>query len=269
MNDAALKTDFLAALRDHEISDSVLDYVPDIYFFVKNDSGRFVMSNRNFWGKMGLSSEEQLIGLTDRDLFWRNQAELYQRDDQTVLKSGKPQIDKKELIPTADGLVDWYQTTKVPVHSKDGHIIGIAGVSKDLRRANSALQPYRAMEPVIQHILKNYSAPIQIGSLALMTGMSSPSFARRFKREFQVTPNRYLTMVRLNVACRLLTSTQKSISDIAIEAGFYDHSFFTKQFAKYKNMTPKEFRRKFHDAPDQMGFFPMGRMNEFIDEANG
>ncbi|HAO98556.1 MAG TPA: AraC family transcriptional regulator [Fibrobacteres bacterium] len=261
MTNAEIKSSFLSALREHEIGDNVLDYVPDIYFFVKDNNGRFVMCNRNFCESLGVSSEDQMIGLTDYDFFWRSQADAYRHDDSMVIRTGQPQIDKRELIPTADGLVDWYQTTKIPVHDKDGGVIGIAGVSKDLRKANSALQPYRTMEPIIQHILRNYSNPIQTGSLAVMAGMSSPSFARRFKREFQVTPNRYLTMVRLNVACRLLTGTDKSISDIALEAGFYDHSFFTKQFVKYKNMTPKEFRRCFREKPEQARFYPLGMID--------
>ena len=262
MTYSELKPAFLSALREHEIVDNVLDYVPDIYFFVKDVQGRFIMSNRNFWEKMGVASENQLIGLTDYDFFWRSQAESYRGDDTAVIKSGQPQVNKRELIPTADGLVDWYQTTKVPVHGKDGEVIGVAGISRDLRSANSALQPYRAMEPVIQHILRNYSNPIHTGSLAVMAGMSSPSFARHFKREFQMTPNRYVTMVRLNKACRLLTGTDKSISDIAIEAGFYDHSFFTKQFAKYKGMTPKEFRRRFRDVPGNAQFFALDGLEE-------
>jgi len=253
-----LKRIFLAGLRENEIIEKLLEQVPDIYFFVKDSQGRFVMANRHFWEKMGCASEEKLVGLTDYDLFWRTQADAYLKDDAAVIQSGKPQLNKLEIIPTADGMVDWYQTTKIPLHNRDGSIGGIAGVTRDLRRANTALQPYRTMEPVIRHILKEYSNPIHTSALAKVAGMSLTRFTRRFKREFQVTPSRYIVMVRLNAACRMLVGSSKSISDVALESGFYDHSFFTKQFAKYKGMAPKDFRRRFRDIPEQVRFFPLG-----------
>ena len=266
MNNPDLKRTFLASLRDNEMAEKLLEHVSDIYFFVKDIQGRFAMANRHFWEKMGCASEEKLIGLTDYDLFWRSQAEAYLKDDAAVIQSGKPQLNKLEIIPTADGMVDWYHTTKVLLHHRDGSVAGIAGITRDLRRANSALQPYRTMEPVIRHILGNYSNAIHTSELSKVAGMSLTRFTRRFKREFQVTPSRYIAMVRLNAACRMLVSTAKSISDIALEAGFYDHSFFTKQFAKYKGMAPKDFRRRYRDIPDQVRFFPLGPVEEPLPE---
>src|SRR5690606_970547 len=57
---------------------------------------------------------------------------------------------------------------------------------------------------------------------------------------------------------RQLAATPKPIAEIAREAGFYDHSFFTKQFVKYKGMTPKEFRARFQEMSDRKRFFPLG-----------
>lgn len=250
---------FLTGLRENELVENLLEHFPDnVYFFVKDTKGRFMMSNRMFWEKMGLTSGEQITGKTDYDFFWALQAEAYRHDDAEVLRTGIPQIDKLEIIPTADGLVDWYRTTKIALRGPDGQIAGLMGIIHDLRSANSALQPYRTMEPVIRHIMEHYVEPIHAEDLAALAGLSLPRFTRRFKREFQVTPGRYLAMVRLNVASRLLASTQKSIAAIALESGFYDHSFFTKQFVKYKGMTPKEFRNKFRDMPDQKRFFQLG-----------
>ncbi len=259
VNKTELLHTFLTTLRENELVEKILENLPDnIQFFVKDTRGRFMMANRLFWENVGLTRGDEIVGKTDYDFFWALQAEAYLHDDAQVLKTGEPQLHKLEIIPTADGLVDWYRTTKIPLRARDGSIGGLLGITHDLRSANTALQPYRTMEPVIRHILQNYAQPVHARDLAAVANMSLPRFTRRFKREFQVTPGRYLAMVRLNVACRLLASTRKSIADIALESGFYDHSFFTKQFVKYKGMTPKEFRSRFRDMPDQKRFFPLG-----------
>jgi PAS domain S-box-containing protein len=249
---------FFAELRENEILERIFEQFTDVLFFAKDKQSRFTMSNQNFWEKMGCRSEEGLIGKTDFDFFAPGQAEAYRQDDAVVLQTGISQINKLEIIPTADGLVEWYHTTKVPLRNKGGQIIGLLVITRDLRRANTALQPYRTLEPVIRYMLAKYADPIHASDLAKLAGLSLPRFTRRFKKELQVTPSRYLVMVRLNAACRLLVSTLKSISEIAAETGFHDHSFFTKQFVKYRNTTPKAYRVRYSKTPGQASYFPLG-----------
>lgn len=270
VDNQALLQAFLGGLQENELVEILLEHFPEnVDVFIKDGQGRFMFANRSFWKKIGLTSGDQIIGKTDEDFFWSLQAEAYRRDDAEVMRTGVPQMGKLEIFPTADGLVDWYRTTKVPLRNKQGHVAGLVGVIHDLRSANQALQPYRTMEPVIRHIMQNYARPVSVEELAAVADMSPPRFSRRFKREFKVTPGRYLAMVRLNVACRLLASTRKPIAEIAQESGFYDHSFFTKRFAKYKGMSPKEFRARFREMPDQKKFFPLSApegTEPFIDD---
>ena len=254
----ALREAFLDKAGKSQLIDLVLEHVPaNVYVFVKDAESRLVFVNRNFWKKLGLKDEESVIGLTDFSLFPKAQAESYREDDHAVIDSGLPQIEKLEVMSTSGGLVDWYRTTKVPVRAEDGGVIGLVGITHDLRGANSELQPYRALEPVVRHILSHYAKPIDPAELAALAGMPVQRFTRRFKQEFQVTPARYLAAVRMNAACRLLTGSDKSIAAVSRDSGFHDHSFFTKQFVKQKGMTPKEYRRAFRDRPDTAGLFPL------------
>jgi PAS domain S-box-containing protein len=253
-----LRQAFLQKAGMSQLIDLVLEHVPaNVYIFVKDAESRLVFINRNFWKKLGLKDEESALGLTDFSLFPKTQAESYREDDHAVMETGQPQIDKLEVMSTSGGLVDWYRTTKVPVRDEGGAIIGLVGITHDLRSANTDLQPYRALEPVVRHIMSHYAKTIDPAELAALAGMPQQRFTRRFKQEFQVTPARYLAAVRMNAACRLLTGTDKPIATVSKEAGFHDHSFFTKQFVKQKGMTPKEYRRAFRDVPDAATLFPL------------
>jgi hypothetical protein len=76
---------FLSSLRENELVEKLLEYLPNnIYFFVKDAQGRLMLSNRLFWEKMGLARADQLLGKTDYDLFWALQAEAYMHDDAEV-----------------------------------------------------------------------------------------------------------------------------------------------------------------------------------------
>ncbi len=73
--------------------------------------------------------------------------------------------------------------------------------------------------------------------------MSKSTFKRTFTRLFEVSPGQYLLRVRLNAARRLLETTDKLISDIALECGFYDQSHFSRLFQRARGLTPGAYRR--------------------------
>lgn len=54
--------------------------------------------------------------------------------------------------------------------------------------------------------------------------------------------NRYITMVRVNAACRFLEESEDKITDIAYSCGFTGLSNFYRVFQLYAGMTPKEYR---------------------------
>lgn len=84
-----------------------------------------------------------------------------------------------------------------------------------------------------------------MAQLARLAGLSVSQLDRRFKRLFQMTPREFVLRVRLNAACRMLASTEDSITDIALRTGFYDQSHFTKHFRRQIGVTPRSYRGKY------------------------
>lgn len=63
-------------------------------------------------------------------------------------------------------------------------------------------------------------------------------------RLFGTSPHEYLLRVRTNAACRLLETTNLTVTVIALETGFFDHSHFTRVFRRIMNITPGAYRHR-------------------------
>ena len=235
----------------------LFDYLPDTFFYTKNLRGQFVMVNQALASLLGNTTPEAMIGKTDHDFSPRDMADLYVAEDRRVIETRRPVTYQAWLIPDHRGALKWYLSSKIPLFDRAGKVIGIAGTMRDVEKASDLLAPYREMEAVLEHLLTRYEEKIDFHRLAQLASLSISQLDRRFKRLFQLTPQQFLLRVRLNAACQLLTSTDLSISQIALRTGFYDQSYFTKHFRRQMQTTPSSYRRKYrHDIS-----FPLGLPN--------
>src|SRR5262245_50190102 len=137
MDGQRLSRQFFAKVDSPPGLDALFDYLPDVYMFVKDREGRFVRCNRAFVRLVHKNHEEEVLGARDADFFPGHLAENYTRDDNSVMTSGKPIVDRVELVRNPDGSIDWFNTSKTPVSSRNGTIIGIAGITRDLTKMHS------------------------------------------------------------------------------------------------------------------------------------
>ena len=98
---------------------------------------------------------------------------------------------------------------------------------------------------LLDFIDSRYMTPITSADMAKISGMSPNHFGKVFYDYFGKTPIEFLTTYRLERACVFLINTTSSITDIALNTGFYDASYFVKVFKKHKGMTPKKYRTLF------------------------
>jgi PAS domain S-box-containing protein len=109
----------------------IVEHVP-IRVFWKDTELRYLGCNTAFASDAGHQKPEDLIGKDDFEMAWREQAELYRADDFKVMASGQPKLDYEEPQTTADGRTIWLRTSKVPLRSSDGEVIGILGIYEDI-----------------------------------------------------------------------------------------------------------------------------------------
>jgi PAS domain S-box-containing protein len=233
---------FLAQVASPVGFEVLFDYLPDVYFFVKDADGRFVRANRAFVRLVRVSAEADLIGAKDADFFAANWAENYSRDDREVLRRREGIIDKAELVRNPDGSVDWFCTTKLPLLDAHGNAIGVCGIMRDVKKMTTNNERFLSWAPVLEMVLNEYASPLETADLAQKVRLSVSQFNRQFKKRFHSTPRSYLLNVRLNAACHFLTTTELTMSDIAHRTGFYDQSHFTNQFVKLYRTPPSKYR---------------------------
>jgi AraC-like DNA-binding protein len=128
--------------------------------------------------------------------------------------------------------------------NQSGECVGIIGYMRDFDRSDNAWKPYRRMNAAVDYISKHYADPLEVANLAAVAGLSISQFERRFRIAFQQTPSRYIIRYRLTKASQLLVQTDNTISQIALEVGFYDHSHFSREFQKLFNIAPGRYRKQ-------------------------
>lgn len=144
--------------------------------------------------------------------------------------------------------LDPAETDAYPFLAK-GLIFGFFGrliAEKRFRREhlnwNSRVNLSGRLKAAVSYIEKNYALPIRLPEIAKQAEMSAGHFSRCFKTVTNMTPFEYMTRYRLSKAQYALVSTDMSITEIALDCGFTDASYFICAFRKAFGMTPRQYR---------------------------
>jgi AraC-like DNA-binding protein len=95
---------------------------------------------------------------------------------------------------------------------------------------------------VVSRIETGFKSDISLDELVSIACMSKRSLIRYFNSVYNMPPIKYLLQVRIRKASEMLRGTNKSISAIAMECGFDDSNYFTRQFRRAIGMSPREYR---------------------------
>ncbi len=108
--------------------------------------------------------------------------------------------------------------------------------------AASALNPVKKS---LQYIQAHFQQDISLEELAAHVHMSPGQFGRLFRRMMAQPPITYLVQYRVQHSALLLQETRMKVSDIALQVGFRNFSYYNKCFRQFFGMTPSEYRAQF------------------------
>lgn len=102
--------------------------------------------------------------------------------------------------------------------------------------------PHIGISRAIEYMHKHFTEKVSIEQLAENTGLSMSSLLRHFKRINGVSPKEYLLELKINYACELLDNTRLSIGEVALNSGFNDSNYFSREFRKATGAAPSKYR---------------------------
>ena len=103
----------------------------DLIYF-KDMEGRFLRVNKRKYEKHGFKSEADIIGKTDKDLFGEAYSLETVLEEQEIVRTGVPILNRIEHQQSGDGAERWLSISKLPLRNEAGNIIGIWGITKDI-----------------------------------------------------------------------------------------------------------------------------------------
>jgi len=168
-----------ALAEERNLLRAVMDNVPD-YIYVKDTESRYLVSNNAFARLFGDVTPKEVVGKTVFELFPPEVARKYYADDQEVIRSGNPLLNKEDYPINKEGKEIWSLTSKIPLRDSSGKIVGLVGLGRDITERKLAEEEIRAAYQQLEtktHLLQ------QATELAKQKAVEAES-ANRAKSEF-------------------------------------------------------------------------------------
>ncbi len=132
----------MGLLAETDVLNVIMNWGQDMIYF-KDRQSRFFFVSRTQALRFGTADVKKIIGTSDFDHFTREHAIPAFRDEQRIIRTGKPAVEMVEKETWPDGSFNWVSTSKFPLRDKKGRIIGTWGMSRDItamKRAEAELE---------------------------------------------------------------------------------------------------------------------------------
>lgn len=224
---------------------SLFESLTSVIFYAKDADNRFVAANSAMLETKNLSDPADIIGKTDHDFHPPMLADAYVAEDRQVMQSGRPLSHQIWFVLDRYGRPGWFNSSKVPLLSPAGKVIGVAGVRSAIENAGHLSGSFQALKPVFNHLEEHYTEAISMKEMAALARLSSTHFNRQFSELLGISPTQFLHSLRIEKGRQLLANTLRSVGEVAIETGYHDQSHFSRYFRRLTGVSPREYRLRF------------------------
>ena len=210
----------------------------EAYFEKKSNlstSGIVIYFNENFLGDHIMEKEEMVML---KKLFTKSMRglEFYGQKKLQVVKMMQ-ELTKMQGI---ESVIHLLRILEILSFTKEYHYISSRAYS-DVFNQNETDR----LNQVYEYVIKNFRRKILLEELADLLCMTPTSFSRFFTMKNNKPFSKFVAEIRIKHACKLLTETEDSISQICYESGFNTLSNFNKQFKDIMLKKPSQYKEEF------------------------
>lgn len=120
----------------------------------------------------------------------------------------------------------------------------LIALARSLTQQNSIKTDFTKIFMELEHLLRqDLSHQWTLEEMASMVGMGTTVFNEKVKSFSGFTPINYLINIRISEAMKMLKQPGKTVTDIALEIGFYSSQHFATTFKKLTGYTPSQFKK--------------------------
>lgn len=145
--------------RERTLLRTLIDNLP-VGIYAKDTECRKTLANRVEFDHVGAKTETEILGKTDWDLFPKELAEKYYKDDMTVIREGQPVINREEQLVDYKGNIRWIMTSKLPLRDENGQIIGLVGINLDITERKRNEEVITNLNYWFKGIMESSDSPI-------------------------------------------------------------------------------------------------------------
>jgi AraC family transcriptional regulator len=109
--------------------------------------------------------------------------------------------------------------------------------------ARGGLAPWQKRK-VDRYLRENLDRPVRLNAVAEQVTLSVSYFSRAFKETFGTTPHMHMLQLKLELAQKLMLTTEEPLSQIALACGLADQAHLSKLFRRVVGETPSAWRRR-------------------------
>jgi PAS domain S-box-containing protein len=226
----------------NQLQKMLLDNIP-VRLFWKDLNSIYLGCNNIFASDAGLPSPEQIIGKSDYELSWIEEASRYRKDDLEVMISGQEKIGFEEPQTGRDGQKSWLRTSKVPLRDMEGKVIGVIGTYEDITKAKLYERTLKENTQKFKNLSQSVSVMMNYESMTELYDYVASEIHLQY-------PESYVVFTEIERERNITISVLKGFRDKLIE--------------KIEQLTGFNiYQKKFSVSSENLNLFKQGNLVEF------
>jgi PAS domain S-box-containing protein len=169
-----------ALRQERTLLRTLIDNIPDL-IYTKDRERRFVLANRAAAASLGHLPDE-IVGKTDDQLHPPETVAQFQMDEQSVIESGQPMVDREKLV-IIGGQEQWLLTTSVPLRTSTGEVMGLVGISRNITERRQRERELEAISAVSAGLrtaqVRSEMVPVVLDELLGLLGAAGTALGSR------------------------------------------------------------------------------------------